>query len=258
MLAEEIPPEDIDRPEAELLDYAGRHFTPGRPFGDGYRALLEGIRQDFVFDTSATEVTTPLGQVMARRRGVCQDFARLAVSCLRALGLAARYVSGYVAAPTRLVTPTLGPRSTCLASAGGMVIQPAEPAAPSATSPWDGAETTQRWHRWEALWAIVAGAECTLPLRSSPLRPAPLEGRVSPLGTQLRWGDTMGRLKMAGPNGASLPMSWRYGSRTSYWNSSSTVKLRPSKGDATQLPRRRSTVPGISANRPSMAQRTAL
>ena len=43
-----------------------------------------------------TEVSTPLDEVIASRRGVCQDFAHLAVGCFRSLGLAARYVSGYI------------------------------------------------------------------------------------------------------------------------------------------------------------------
>ncbi|HKN90766.1 MAG TPA: transglutaminase family protein, partial [Acidimicrobiia bacterium] len=41
-------------------------------------------------------VLTPVSEVMARRRGVCQDFAHLEIACLRSLGLPARYVSGHV------------------------------------------------------------------------------------------------------------------------------------------------------------------
>jgi transglutaminase-like putative cysteine protease len=54
------------------------------------------IHADFTFDPKATTVSTPIGQVFESRRGVCQDFARLEITCLRALGLAARYVSGYL------------------------------------------------------------------------------------------------------------------------------------------------------------------
>src|SRR5205807_7745627 len=58
---------------------------------------------DFRYDKAATTVTTPLREVMRLRRGVCQDFAHLQIGCLRSLGLAARYVSGYL-----LTAPTAG------------------------------------------------------------------------------------------------------------------------------------------------------
>jgi transglutaminase-like putative cysteine protease len=58
--------------------------------------LMHRIHQDFQFDAHATTVATPLEQVFHQRRGVCQDFAHLQIACLRALGLPARYVSGYL------------------------------------------------------------------------------------------------------------------------------------------------------------------
>lgn len=51
---------------------------------------------EFTFDSEATEVATPLEEVWKNRRGVCQDFAHIAIACLRSLGLPARYVSGYL------------------------------------------------------------------------------------------------------------------------------------------------------------------
>jgi transglutaminase-like putative cysteine protease len=59
-------------------------------------ALARRIREDFRFDPDATHVGTALAEVLARRRGVCQDFAHLMVSALRGIGLPARYVSGYL------------------------------------------------------------------------------------------------------------------------------------------------------------------
>jgi transglutaminase-like putative cysteine protease len=59
-------------------------------------ALTERIHADFLYDPGFTTVTTPLDEVLAHRRGVCQDFAHLAVGCVRSMGLAARYVSGYL------------------------------------------------------------------------------------------------------------------------------------------------------------------
>ena len=58
--------------------------------------LTERIHTDFIYDPKATTVTTQVAEVLRERRGVCQDFAHLMISCLRSLGLSARYVSGYV------------------------------------------------------------------------------------------------------------------------------------------------------------------
>lgn len=81
---------------APLADYARRVFRAGRPVLRGARDLTTLIHREFVYDSKATSVATPVDEVFARRRGVCQDFAHLEIACLRALGLAARYVSGYL------------------------------------------------------------------------------------------------------------------------------------------------------------------
>jgi len=79
-----------------LGDYAAKSFVEGRGIVDASLDLARRIHKDFIFDRTATSVSTPLKQVMKERRGVCQDFAHLMVGCLRMLGLAARYVSGYI------------------------------------------------------------------------------------------------------------------------------------------------------------------
>jgi transglutaminase-like putative cysteine protease len=71
-------------------------FPPGRPLMQGVQALMEKIFEEFTFDAEATQVATPLVEVLESRRGVCQDFAHLMLACLRSRGLAARYVSGYL------------------------------------------------------------------------------------------------------------------------------------------------------------------
>jgi transglutaminase-like putative cysteine protease len=80
----------------QLLDYARPMFSPGRPLLQAVLDLTRHIHEDFHYDPQATTVATPLAEVLARRRGVCQDFAHLEIGCLRALGLPARYVSGYL------------------------------------------------------------------------------------------------------------------------------------------------------------------
>ena len=82
--------------ETEFWDYALESFTPGRPVLEALLALSAQIHADFRFDPEATSVATPVAEVFAARRGVCQDFSHLMIACLRALGLAARYVSGYL------------------------------------------------------------------------------------------------------------------------------------------------------------------
>ncbi len=79
-----------------MRSIAARSFTPGRSIADATRALCLDIDGSFRFDAGFSDVSTPLRRVLAARRGVCQDFAHLAVGCLRSIGLAARYVSGYI------------------------------------------------------------------------------------------------------------------------------------------------------------------
>lgn len=87
---------DLGRHGEALREFASAAFPPGRRVIDGVRALCHEIFTCFTFDPTFTDVSTPLGDVLQARRGVCQDFAHLAAGALRTLGLAARYVSGYV------------------------------------------------------------------------------------------------------------------------------------------------------------------
>ena len=84
------------RNKREIAAWAAPCFPPGAPLLACARALGERIHEELVFDPEATTVSTPVTEVFTRRRGVCQDFAHLMLSCLRSLGLAARYVSGYL------------------------------------------------------------------------------------------------------------------------------------------------------------------
>jgi transglutaminase-like putative cysteine protease len=84
------------RNKRELSAWAAECFTPRAPVLAGARALMTRIHEEFTFDPRATTVSTPVMEVFSSRRGVCQDFAHLMLSCLRSIGLAARYVSGYV------------------------------------------------------------------------------------------------------------------------------------------------------------------
>ncbi len=76
--------------------YVKDSFTPGCPLLAAVADLNHRIYKDFTYDPHFTTMATPLRTVLENRRGVCQDFAHLAIGCLRSLGLAARYVSGYL------------------------------------------------------------------------------------------------------------------------------------------------------------------
>ncbi|PLX78637.1 MAG: transglutaminase [Desulfuromonas sp.] len=80
----------------QLLNYAQPSFPPGRPLMEAVNDLMQRIYQEFKYDPEFSTIATPLKEVLAHRSGVCQDFAHLAIGCLRSLGLAARYVSGYI------------------------------------------------------------------------------------------------------------------------------------------------------------------
>jgi len=82
--------------DKETYDYALASFTPGRPILAAAMDLTGRIYREFTYEGGVTDVSTPVEEVLASRKGVCQDFAHLEIACLRSLGLAARYVSGYL------------------------------------------------------------------------------------------------------------------------------------------------------------------
>lgn len=79
-----------------LRKYAAVSFPPGRPVLEGAIDLMGRIRHEFTYEPESTEISTPVLEALSARRGVCQDFAHVMIGGLRALGLAARYVSGYL------------------------------------------------------------------------------------------------------------------------------------------------------------------
>jgi len=90
-----------------VLEYARPSFVADRPVLEAVRDLTRRIHLDFRYDKTATTVATPVADVLRQRRGVCQDFAHLEIACLRALGLPARYVSGYILTVPRPGSPRL-------------------------------------------------------------------------------------------------------------------------------------------------------
>lgn len=108
-----------------LEDYARASFTQGRPLVEAARELTGRIYADFAYDPGATHAGTLALDSFAERRGVCQDFAHVFLACCRALGLPARYVSGYL-----LTHPPAGQEKLIGADAS---------------------------HAWASIWCPVAG-----------------------------------------------------------------------------------------------------
>jgi transglutaminase-like putative cysteine protease len=87
----------------ELAGYARPTFAPGRPLTDALRELSRRIRTEFRYAPKSTSIDMPLLEVLTNRRGVCQDFAHIMIGAVRSMGLAARYVSGYLRSGTKYV-----------------------------------------------------------------------------------------------------------------------------------------------------------
>ncbi len=82
--------------ESEFAAYARRSFAPGIGVLAAANDLMQRIHTDFVYESQSTQVNTPALTALAQRKGVCQDFAHIMIACLRSMGIAARYVSGYL------------------------------------------------------------------------------------------------------------------------------------------------------------------
>lgn len=86
----------INKISAEIKEYAAVSFKKERSVFEAARELMKRIFTDFKFDANFSTVATPIDEVMKEKKGVCQDFAQVAIACVRSIGLPARYVSGYI------------------------------------------------------------------------------------------------------------------------------------------------------------------
>lgn len=100
---------------AKAREYAAVSFTPNRPVLAAAEDIMRRIFKDFTYDPSATSIATPIDETVAMKRGVCQDFAHVAIACLRSFGVPARYVSGYI----RTRRPAEGPGKGDIELIGG-------------------------------------------------------------------------------------------------------------------------------------------
>jgi transglutaminase-like putative cysteine protease len=91
-----VVPSPLVEIDSAIAEYGEQSFAAERPWRIALQDLCRRIFEDFSFDPSSTTVSTPIVEVFHHRRGVCQDFAHLAIAILRQMGLPARYVSGYI------------------------------------------------------------------------------------------------------------------------------------------------------------------
>ena len=94
--SEFILPSPYIKLHTEIKHYMLRFFTNNKPLTACIKDLMQAFYQDFTYESGATSLDTPLTEVLVKRKGVCQDFAHFCISGLRSLGLACRYVSGYL------------------------------------------------------------------------------------------------------------------------------------------------------------------
>lgn len=80
----------------QALEFGQRFFGDDATLGSALTGMLDAYHNEFNFDPKATEINTPVSEVLLNRRGVCQDFAHSMIASLRACGISARYVSGYL------------------------------------------------------------------------------------------------------------------------------------------------------------------
>jgi transglutaminase-like putative cysteine protease len=88
-------PTPLTEAQSAVREFASRHLKRGARVED-LLALAEAICGAVTYESGITQVTSTAAQALEIGRGVCQDHAHLFISCCRALGVPARYVSGYV------------------------------------------------------------------------------------------------------------------------------------------------------------------
>ena len=82
--------------DPDIAAWCATDLLQDRPILDAAISLAQRIQRDFAFDPQATLVDTPPREAFLKRGGVCQDFAQIMISGLRAAGVPAAYASGYI------------------------------------------------------------------------------------------------------------------------------------------------------------------
>jgi transglutaminase-like putative cysteine protease len=91
-----LQPTNMVRIGREAVQWARRYLRGSTILEEGLKELNRNIHQSFEYQQGSTHFSTDIGFVWQKRKGVCQDFAHVMLSVLRAAGLPARYVCGYI------------------------------------------------------------------------------------------------------------------------------------------------------------------
>lgn len=125
-----LEPTEIVQIGSESVQWAKRYLPAKESLGDGLQRLNEAIHDTFSYTKGATDNSTALSAIWKNRKGVCQDFAHVALSILRTAGLPARYVCGYIetsdptaakTGPTRALTGAVATHAWVEVLVPGMV-----------------------------------------------------------------------------------------------------------------------------------------
>ncbi|MBP6483638.1 MAG: transglutaminase family protein [Rhodoferax sp.] len=125
---------------SDFVAYARPSFQPGTPLVLAARDLMQRIHRDFTYESQSTQVNTPALEALAQRKGVCQDFAHIMIACLRAYGIPARYVSGYL-----LTHPAPGQERLVGSDASHAWVSVYLPDLPGMEDPAGGCGMGSRW-----------------------------------------------------------------------------------------------------------------
>ena len=154
--AEFVFPSEYVPHHDDFAAYARPVFLPGLPVLFAAEALMRRIHADFRYESDSTDVGTPAVEALAQRRGVCQDFAHIMIGCMRAMGVPARYVSGYL-----LTVPPPGQARLVGSDASHAWVSVYAPPAANANQPgaWHDFDPTNDRFPGEDYVTIAAGRD---------------------------------------------------------------------------------------------------
>lgn len=186
--------------QAEFAAYARPSFPAGASLFEAARDLMRRIHADFIYDSRSTQINTPALEALMQRKGVCQDFAHIMIACLRSMGLAARYVSGYL-----LTEPPPGTERLIGSDASHAWVSVLLPDLPGEARWCDFDPTNNRWG-----WGLPGEDYVLLAMGRDYADVSPIRGVIhGGASHQLTVEVTVTRLDATAPDATAVPMQAR-------------------------------------------------